>query len=183
MDSDRLVGRILAGQVKAASKDPKNESVILVAHGPNDEGDNDKWLPCLKVQAAYLQAIGFRRVDAATIRDDAPKPVKDAAVASLRERVKSYGTYSRVLIQPVLISVGHVQQEVAKLLDGLDFTIAASGVSTHPLAPEWILQQATTALQTHKMGELWPNRVPVPADRTASAVRAGNNSDPAEKKQ
>ncbi len=158
MDSDRLLGRILADQIRPVSKDPKNESLILVAHGPNDEADNEKWLACLKVQAAYLQwAHGFRRVDAATIRDDAPKAVKDAAVAALRDRVESYGKDTRVLIQPVLISIGHVQAEIAKLLKGLDYTISASGASTHPLAPEWILQQATTALRTQEISQSAPN--------------------------
>lgn len=152
MDSDRLLGRILADQIRPASKDPKNESLILVAHGPNEEADNEKWLACLKVQAAYLQwAHGFRRVDAATIRDDAPKPVKDAAVAALRDHVKSYGKDTRVLIQPVLISIGHVQAEIAELLKGLDYTISTGGVSTNPLAPEWIRQQATTALRTQEI--------------------------------
>ena len=161
MDSDRLLGRILADQIGSVSKGPKNESLILVAHGPNNEADNDKWLACLKVQAAYLQwAHGFRRVDAATIRDDAAKPVKDAAVAKLRERVKSYGADSRVLVQPVLISVGHVQAEIAELLKGLDYTISAGVVSTHPLAPEWIRQQATTALRTRAIAQNSPNELP-----------------------
>lgn len=152
MDSDRLLGRILADQIRSVSKDPKNESVILVAHGPNEDADNEKWLYCLKVQAAYLQwACGFRRVDAATIRDDAPKPVKDAAVAVLRERVKSYGADSSVLIQPVLISTGHVQAEIAALLKGLNYTMSTSGVAAHPLTSEWIRQQAVTALRTRKI--------------------------------
>lgn len=149
MDADRLLGKILADQVRSASKDSKHESLILVAHGPNDETNNERWLACLKVQAAYLQwAHGFRRVDAATIRDDAPKPVKDAAVARLRDQVKSYGADTSVLIQPVLISVGHVQAEIAELLKGLNYTISASGAATHPLTPEWIRQQAMTALRT-----------------------------------
>ncbi len=160
MDSDRLLGRILADQIRPVSKDPKNESLILVAHGPNDESDNEKWLACLKVQAAYLEwAHGFRRVDAATIRDDAPKPVKDAAVAALRDHVKSYGEDTRVLIQPVLISIGHVQVEIAELLKGLDYTISTCGVSTHPLAPEWIRQQATTALRTQRIAQDGLNRL------------------------
>jgi sirohydrochlorin cobaltochelatase len=157
MDSDRLLGRILADQIHSVSKDPKNESVMLVAHGPNDDADNEKWLACLKVQAAYLQwARGFRRVDAATIRDDAPKPVKDAAVAVLRERVKSYGADSKVLIQPVLISTGHVQAEIAALLKGMDFTMSTSGVAAHSLTPEWIRQQAVTALRTRTIAQNSP---------------------------
>ena len=154
MDSDRLLGRVLADQLRSTSKDPKNESVILVAHGPNEETDNEKWLACLKVQAAYLQwALGFRRVDAATIRDDAPKPIKDAAVAILRDRVKSYGEDTKVLIQPVLISTGHVQSEIATLLKGLNFTMSTSGVATHPLTPEWVRQQAVTALRTRAIAQ------------------------------
>ena len=154
MDSDRLLGGILADQVRSASKSPRNESVILVAHGPNEEPDNEKWLACLKVQAAYLQsAHGFRRVEAATIRDDAPKPVKDAAVASLRERVQRYGEDTRVIIQPVLISTGHVEAEIVTLLKGLDYSMSASGVASHALTPEWIRLQAVTALRTRALSQ------------------------------
>ena len=55
---------------------------------------------------------GFKRVDAATIRDDADKEVKAAAVAGLRERVKRYGADTTVLVQPFLTSSGHVQSEI-----------------------------------------------------------------------
>lgn len=151
MDADRLLGRILADQVRTVSKDPANESVVLVAHGPNGDSDNERWLACLRVQAAYLQHIvGFRHADAATIRDDAPKAVKDSAVAGLRDRVKTFASDSRVIIQPVLISVGHVQAEISKLLEGLEHTMSKSGVASHPLAAEWIRQQATTELRVSK---------------------------------
>lgn len=152
MDSDRILGRILADQVKASSSNPKNETVMLVGHGPNDDIDNERWLACLRVQAGYLQyALGLKRVDVATLRDDAPKEVKDVAVASIRDRVKKYSADSKVIVQPVLISSGHLQVEIANLMKDLECKVSPSGVSNHPLAPAWILQQATTELRVDSM--------------------------------
>jgi sirohydrochlorin ferrochelatase len=149
MDSDRLLGRILSDQIRASSTNPSVESVILVGHGPNEDVDNERWLACLKVQAGYLQYVhGFRHVDVATLRDDAPKEVKDAAVAHLRDNVKRFAADSTVLVQPVLISAGHLQGEIAGLLKDLPCKISPSGVANHPLAPEWIRQQAVTQLRT-----------------------------------
>ena len=143
MDDDPLVSRILADEVRSVSKDRKKETLVLLTHGPNDESDNEKWTACMKVHGAYLEkTLGFKRVEYATLRDDAPKPVKDAAIAHLREVVKSGAADSTVVIQPVLISVGQVQEEIKQLLAGMKYTLSDSGVSSHPLALEWIRQQA-----------------------------------------
>lgn len=148
MDADWLLGMVLSDEVRATSSDAGKETVILVAHGPNDDGDDAKWLACLRVQAGFIQAsLGFQRVDAATIRDDASPEVKAAAVASLRERVKRYSADTKVLIQPVLISKGHVQAEIAELLQGLEFQMSESGVSSHALTAEWIRHQAILRLR------------------------------------
>jgi hypothetical protein len=148
MDADRLLAVILTDQLRGVSTDPEKESVVLVAHGPNDDEDDAKWLACLRVLGAIVQSAGgFKRVDAATIRDDAPKEVKGAAVASLRDRVKGFAADTTVLVQPVLISSGHVQSEIVELLSGLEFKMSKSGVSNHPLAPEWIRQQAALRLR------------------------------------
>ncbi|MDZ4800423.1 MAG: hypothetical protein SGI92_19875 [Bryobacteraceae bacterium] len=57
----------------------------------------------------------------------------------------------RVIIQPVLIPVGQVQTEIATLLKDLEYTMRKSGVASHPLAAEWIRQQATTELRTRNV--------------------------------
>ena len=143
MDSDPTVSRILADEVRSVSTDPHKETLVLLTHGPNDEDDNAKWMACMKIHGAYLEkTLGFKRVEYATLRDDAPKPVKDAAIAHLREVVKSSAADSTVLIQPVLISVGQVQAEIQQLLAGMKYKMSRSGVSSHPLALEWIRQQA-----------------------------------------
>ncbi len=53
---------------------------------------------------------------------------------------------SRVLVVPVLISVGHIQKQIHERLKGLSYTMSETGLAEHPLAAEWI-QQQTSALQ------------------------------------
>jgi sirohydrochlorin ferrochelatase len=146
MDSHPLLTRILEDQARATSKDPQSESLVLVAHGPTEDPDNEIWLDHLRIHAKHLQqAIGFRRVEVATLRHDAPQAVKDIAVAKMRAIVSAAGADSRVIIQPVLISLSHVQQEIAESLLGLPFEMSKSGVSGHPLTLEWIREQALSA--------------------------------------
>jgi sirohydrochlorin cobaltochelatase len=143
MDSDPRVSRMLADQIRSVSTDPQKETLVLLTHGPNEEDNHEKWVACLKVHGAYLQkALGFKRVEYATLRDDAPKPVKDAAIAHLREVVKASAADSTVVIQPVLISVGQVQAEIQELLAGMRYKMSESGIANHPLTLEWIHQQA-----------------------------------------
>ena len=146
MDSHPLLTRILEDQAREASKSPSGESLILVAHGPTEDPDNEIWLDHLRIHAEHLKrVIGFRRVEATTLRHDAPQAVKDAAVAKMRAIVTAAAADSRVIIQPVLISVSHVQQEIAESLAGLCFEMSKSGVSGHPLTLEWIREQALAA--------------------------------------
>lgn len=39
-----IVADILASRARAISRDPENEAVIIVAHGPIEEADNRRWL-------------------------------------------------------------------------------------------------------------------------------------------
>ncbi len=146
MDDDALLARILADQARSISTDPNGESLILVAHGPNGDSDNERWLRCLKAHATYLQqSVGFRRVWFTTLRDDSPKAVRDAATAALREKVRAASKDTKVLVVPVLVSVGRLQSEIKKRLEGLAFQMSASGIADHPLAAEWIRQQGARA--------------------------------------
>ncbi len=149
MDGHSVVSRILADEVKPFVKEAGKQSVILVAHGPNEDSENERWLTHLHTHAQRLKGqFGFQRVEAVTLRDDAPKEIRDAATAQLRAAVKTAGTDSQVLVLPVLISIGHIQKQIQKRLDGLEFTMIEGGLANHPLAAEWVRQQATEACST-----------------------------------
>jgi sirohydrochlorin ferrochelatase len=143
MDDDPLLARILSDEVRTLSRQPSTESVVLVAHGPNGDGDNRRTVGYLESLARQIrQKLGLRRVEAITLRNDAAKPVRDAASASLRTMVQRFGVEGKVLIVPVLISAGPIQREIAERLQGLDYTLYQGGISESPLAAEWVRQQA-----------------------------------------
>ncbi len=146
MDGHALVSRILADDLKPFLKEAGKQSVVLVAHGPNEDSENEHWLKHLNAHADRLkQELGLSRVEAVTLRDDAPKPLRDAATAQLRATVQKAGADSQVLVLPVLISVGHIQKEIQHRLEGLEFTMVEGGLANHPLAAEWVRQQAAQA--------------------------------------
>ncbi len=146
MDGHPLVSQILANDLKPFIKDAGQQSVVLVAHGPNEDGENEQWLKHLNAHARRLkEQFGLHRVEVVTLRDDAPKPIRDAATAQLRTTVERAKGDSQVLVLPVLISVGHIQKEIQKRLEGLEFTMVEGGLANHPLAAEWVRQQAVQA--------------------------------------
>jgi sirohydrochlorin ferrochelatase len=145
MDDHEVITRILADQVRAISVNPAEESLVLVAHGPNEDSDNRLWLERLGHHAERLQKqFGFRHIETITLRDDAPKLVRDAATEHLRAVVSRFGQDSRVLVLPVLISVGQIQKQIHERLAGLNYTMSEAGLAEHPLAAEWVRQQAAS---------------------------------------
>jgi hypothetical protein len=54
----------------------------------------------------------------------------------------NHGRLAEVLILPALISAGHIQKEIQKRLEGLEFTMLEGGLANHPLAADWVRQQA-----------------------------------------
>jgi sirohydrochlorin ferrochelatase len=84
-----IAAEILASRARAISMDPAREAVIIVAHGPDEDEDNRRWLADMATLARRItQAERFAAVEYLTLRDDAPKPVRDAATEQLRDTVR-----------------------------------------------------------------------------------------------
>lgn len=146
MDDHPLVSEILLSHARSLSEQPNKETLILVAHGPNDDAENEKWLEHLRPHGDRIRKqLGFRRVEIVTLRDDAPQPVRDAATEQLRRVIRTATTDSKALILPVLISVGDIQRKIRQRLDGLVYEMSEQGLMEHSLAAEWIRQQAVRA--------------------------------------
>jgi sirohydrochlorin ferrochelatase len=143
LDSHPLVGSILADRARAISTDPAREAVILVAHGPVSDAENQKWLAEL---ATLGKAVGasapYATIDFLTVRDDAPAPIKNAATAEFRDLVeKRRAAGARVLIVPVLLSFGGIEQGIKKRLDGLEYVMAPQAIMPDDRLAEWIRLQ------------------------------------------
>lgn len=139
-----IVADILASRARAISRAPSNEALVIVAHGPNEEADNNRWLADMKTLAARVgQHERFASMAYLTLRDDAPRPVRDAATAQLRGVVeRELAAGRRVLIVPLLISFGGIEKGLRERLTGLDYTLAPAALMPDDRMAAWVLAMA-----------------------------------------
>ena len=144
LDRHDIVADILASRAGTISQQPDKEVVILVAHGPVADAENDKWLADMAVLAARMgKSSKYTRIEYLTVRDDAPEPIRSKATADLRavvERAHNEGT--RVLIVPLLLSYGGIEKGVINRLEGLEYTMPNQGLLPDERLAEWILESA-----------------------------------------
>jgi len=139
-----IVADILTSRARAISRDPAKEALIIVAHGPNEEVDNRRWLEDMGSLAGRIkQTEPFASVEYLTLRDDAPKDVRDVATAQLRGIVQRELTAGRrVLIVPLLISFGGIERRLRERLDGLLCTMAEAALMPDDRLATWVLTVA-----------------------------------------
>jgi hypothetical protein len=139
-----IVADILASRARAISREPAREALVVVAHGPNEEDDNRRWLADMGSLAARLkQTERFPSLEYLTLRDDAPKPVRDAATEQLREIVQREASAGRrVLIVPLLISFGGIERGLRERLEGLPYTMAEAALMPDDRLATWVLTVA-----------------------------------------
>jgi len=142
-DSHPIVAAILADRARAISIEPAREAVILVAHGPVSDAENQQWLNNLGVLAGGVRtSAAYASIDWMTVRDDAPAAIRDAATAELRALVaKRAQAGARVLIVPVLLSFGGIEQGIRKRLDGLDYVMTTQAIMPDERLVDWIKAQ------------------------------------------
>ncbi len=146
MDDDPLIAAILADRARALSRDPKAETLVLVAHGPNDDEQAAVWLAAMQQLAVHIRMMSpFRAIETRLLRDDAPKPVKDRALAELREAVVASAAAGRVVVVPLLLSPGAVADEIPATLKGLDFGWDGRTLLPDDRIAQWIVARARNA--------------------------------------
>ncbi|MDP3718654.1 MAG: CbiX/SirB N-terminal domain-containing protein [Acidobacteriota bacterium] len=136
-----LIAQILADRARSISQTPASEAVILVAHGPVPDDDNQRWLDDMKVLAEQVQAAApFSSVDYLTVRDDAGPAMREAATKDLRDRVTQQVAAGRtVLIVPHLMSFGGIEQGIRKRLEGLPYAMPAQALMPDERIAQWVL--------------------------------------------
>jgi sirohydrochlorin ferrochelatase len=149
LNGHRIAAAILATRAASISRDPAGEAVVIVAHGPTSDEENRLWLWDMSALAAEVHRLQpFAAIDYLTVKDDAPKPVRDAATAELRALVeRRVEEGRRVLVVPLLMSFGGIERGIATRLDGLSYTMAGSALLPDDRLAAWVLEMAAaTAL-------------------------------------
>ena len=80
-----IMAEIMLDYARELSRDPANELVIIMGHGPQSAEDNDKELAILSRHADYIaREGGFMDVKFANVQDDAPTAVRARNAAMIR---------------------------------------------------------------------------------------------------
>jgi sirohydrochlorin ferrochelatase len=135
-----LVGEILIDRAREISTAPEQEVVIIVAHGPVPDEDNERWLLDMKALAAQMDAAtDFAAIRYLTVRDDAPATIKDAATAELRTLVGDQIIQNRrVLVVPLLLSYGGIEKGIRQRLEGLPYVMAERALMPDARLGDWV---------------------------------------------
>jgi hypothetical protein len=139
-----IAAEILTSRARAISRDQAGEALIVVAHGPNEDEDNARWLADMRAVADRIrQTERYAAIEYLTLRDDAPKAVRDAATAQLRGLVqRELSSGRRLLIVPLLISFGGIEKGLRERLNGLAYTLAESALMPDDRMAAWVLTMA-----------------------------------------
>jgi len=139
MDAPEM-GAVLAARARALSRTPASEDVLILAHGPGDDGENARWLARLDARAdAVRRALSFRRVQVETLREDRPDK-RAAAEARIRAFVERAGREGgRAIVIPFRVQGFG---PYAQVLTGLDYEADGRGLVPQPQVAEWVRRQA-----------------------------------------
>lgn len=138
MDSPQM-GKVLAKRAAALSNDPRRESVLILAHGPEDDAENQRWIEKLSGLAAEIsRSKPFRDVRVETLREDWPEKRAEAE-ARIRDFVSRGSKDGKVLVIPFRV---HGFGPYAKVLKGLNYVSDGQGLLPDPAVADWIADQA-----------------------------------------
>ncbi len=143
LDSHAIVAEILVSRALDISETPEDEVVVVVAHGPSSEEDNELWLGNIDILAEAIRTrTDFSRIEHLTVRDDASEPVRDQATEELRTVVEgAVDDGKSVLIVPLLLSYGGIETGIRRRLEGLPYRMARQALLPDERLSEWVLMQ------------------------------------------
>ena len=152
LEDHPLVGETLVEYAAEISSNPAREEVIIVAHGPVFEPDNQKQLAMLQRLADYVaERSKYVGVGAVTLQDDATLEIRKANVEALRKRVIDAGARgNEVLIITNLLGTRIVQSQLRKDLRGLQYRFNSKGLIQHDNFIRWIELSVNETIATSR---------------------------------
>ncbi len=135
-----LITDILYDHAREVSKNPANEVLIIIGHGPEDNEDNG---PDLEILGAHVERIKARNefadVKIANLQDDAIAPIRKSNVKRIRRWIKKANVNGQDVIVVAIAAASYgVQTHIRSDLRGLDYTFADKGMAEHPKYIQWM---------------------------------------------
>ncbi len=135
-----IITEILYDHAKEVSKNPSNEFLVIVGHGPEDVDDNIPDLETISMHADRIRAKNeFADVKIINLQDDAIPPIRKSNVKKLRRWIKKADDDGLDVVVVAIAAASHgVQQHIIQDLRGLNYTFAEKGMAEHPRFIEFL---------------------------------------------
>jgi len=136
------LGTVLSDRARALSRVPQREDVLILAHGPGDDSENERWIAHIDSRAdAVRDALAFRRVQVMTLREDWPDKREEA-----ERRIRAFVQSARDDGVTTIVIPFRVQGfgPYAQVLDGLEYVADGQGLVPHTEVTKWIAAQIET---------------------------------------
>lgn len=133
------MGSVLADRVRALSRDPRGESVLILAHGPEDDAENQRWIRQIDARADKVRDLApFRQVRVETLREDWPETRKtsEARIRSFVEEANREGGHA-IIIPYRIQGFG----PYADVLRGLSYVSDGRGLLPSAKVEQWVRRQ------------------------------------------
>jgi sirohydrochlorin ferrochelatase len=132
--------RVLAERVRSLSHEPAQEDVLILAHGPGDDQENERWIAEINERTVGLRRDpAFRRIEVMTLREDWPEK-REEAEARIRAFVTRAGDEGgEAIVVPFRVYGFGPYEEV---LEGLEFRSDGRGLIPHAAVSLWLNRQA-----------------------------------------
>ncbi len=135
------MSNVLVERARTLSKQPQREDVLILAHGPGDDAENERWLAHLNARAEGVRrALPFRTVRVETLREDWPEKRQDAE-QRIRNYVEQASKTGRAIVIPFRVQGFGPYAEVLK---GLDYASDGRGLVPDAGVTQWIEHQIAT---------------------------------------
>jgi len=136
------MGEVLVDRARALSRDPKQEDVLILAHGPGDDAENERWLQQLDARADKVRkALPFGAVRVETLREDWPEKRAAAEIRIRKFVADAVQNQRRAIVIPFRVQGFG---PYAKVLQGLDYACDGQGLIPDPGVTKWIANQIET---------------------------------------
>jgi sirohydrochlorin ferrochelatase len=147
-EDNPLFATALLNRALGLSKDPAKETVILVAHGTQDDKRNHAWLKKLESIASYIRNNGgdkFKAIHVATWREDWPDK-RAPWIEKVRTMViEASEQGGKAIVIPARTTATGPEK---RFLAGLEFELG-SGFAPHPLFTQWVEEQILQGMKQH----------------------------------
>ena len=134
------IDEVITSRIRGLSSDPEYEVAVVIAHGPGDDAENQRWLEKIAQRTRGAgEQLGLREMRVFTLREDWPEKRREAE-QEIRAYIEQANTQGLTPIVVPFRLQGFGPYE--RVLEELDYRADGLGLLPHSNVALWVSRQA-----------------------------------------